>query len=39
MELVPGWIEETLDKFLEKNKFKIKFVNIDVDTTKLVNLS
>ena len=34
VELIPGWIEETLDKFLEKNKFKIKFVNIDVDTYK-----
>ena len=34
VELIPGWIEETLDKFLDENKFKIKFINIDVDTYK-----
>lgn len=34
VELIPGWIEETLEKFLIEKKSSINFVNIDVDTYK-----
>lgn len=30
--LITGWIQDTLPKFLENNKYKINFIHIDVDT-------
>lgn len=32
VKLIPGWIEDNLEKFLNEKKPKISFVNIDVDT-------
>jgi len=34
VELIPGWIEETFEKFQKEKNSSIKFVNIDVDTYK-----
>ena len=32
VELIVGWVEDTLDDFLKKNKPKINFVHLDMDT-------
>lgn len=36
--LIPGWIEETLEKFIsEKKNISIKFIHIDTDTYETTN--
>ena len=36
--LIPGWIEETLDKFIsERKNISIKFIHIDTDTYESTN--
>ncbi len=32
VEITVGWVEDTLDKFLEKHNPKINFIHLDMDT-------
>ena len=32
IEVIVGWVEDTLDNFLKKHNPKIKFVHLDMDT-------